>query len=274
MNNSTSSRKRNRILAAILLPVALLLSACEVKADWTINTDKSLDFTFFVDAPELAGFPDMENFCSGMQESFESTAQLKGATIEVKDLGGEGSPKCELTAKGISTEDAGSGFKFEGDKVTVTIEGNQFSDMTGQLGMLGGEIKFSMSFTFPGPVSEASVGEIDGNKVTINNVEDLAKGVTIVASMTSSVVGGGNLMWILLTIGGLVAVGGVVAVVLVNKKKAQAAQAQAAQAPAAYPMGAQPGYPAQPQQPMAPQQGFPPQPQQPMPPQQPYPPQG
>ncbi|WP_371177268.1 hypothetical protein ABYF34_02135 [Buchananella felis] len=273
MTNSTASRKRNRILAAILLPVALLLSACEVKADWTINTDKTLDFAFLVDAPELAGFPDMENFCPSMKESFESSAQLKGATVEVKDLSSEGSPKCEMTAKGISTEEAGSGFKFEDDKVTVTIEGNEFSDVSGQLGMLGGEIKFSMTFTFPGAVNESSVGEIDGNKVTITNIEDLSKGVTIVASMSPSASGGsssGNLMWILLGVGGLVVVGGVVAFLLLSKKK---------QAQPAHPMAAQPGYPAQTgypaqPQPTAPQQGYPTQPQQPMPPQQPYPPQG
>ncbi|WP_371177269.1 hypothetical protein ABYF34_02140 [Buchananella felis] len=305
MATGIKTRKRNRILAAVLLPVALLLSSCSIKMDIGLNVDKTVDIVYEVDLHEMYGIDgsnDPEAFCASMFE--ESSQSLPEGSFTMENVGTDTAPVCKLTAQNVPVDTAdGMGIVFEGDTVTVTIDGSTFNDpeMDQVEGFLN-QLDFSFTMTFPGKVSESTIGSIDGNKVTISKFEDFQQGGTIVASMIPSK--SDYLLWFLLVGGVLLVGGGVAAFFIMNNKKkaAAAALAQPYPVPNSYgpgqagPQGSQPQaahhfppqqaypvqqpYPAQPQQPVAPQQGYPAQqpypaqPQQPMPPQQPYPPQG
>jgi len=152
-------------------------------------------------------------------------------------------------------------------------------------------VKYSQTVTFPGKVTEADGGEVDGNKVTFNDmdsheVKGKDKAPKKTASQDSEGESGSTPMWVWALVGVLAVaiVGGTVTAVVMNQRKKNHSQfvPYAAPAPGYDPNQAlfsQPGQPVQ--QPYQPgyaepttqpyQQGWPVQPGQPIQPmQQPY----
>ena len=149
-------------------------------------------------------------------------------------------------------------------------------------------MKYSQTVTFPGKVTEADGGEVDGNKVTFNDmdsheVKGKDKAPKKTASQDSEGESGSTPMWVWALVGVLAVaiVGGTVTAVVMNQRKKNHSQfvPYAAPAPGYDPNQAlfsQPGQPVQ--QPYQPgyaepttqpyQQGWPVQPGQPTP--QPY----
>ena len=159
-------------------------------------------------------------------------------------------------------------FKENGDTRTCTIEGNDSIDNSdGKIKHKGDEyivttgsssdtsssppsdgVKYSQSVTFPGKVTEADGGKVEGNKVTFTD------------SMNHKVKGkDGSIpmwVWILVGVGVLAVVAGGVAAFVITRKKKNQAQASPYAAPGqgydpnqpfpAQP-GQQPGYGAAPQ---------------------------
>ncbi|MDO4791407.1 MAG: hypothetical protein Q3999_02870 [Buchananella hordeovulneris] len=251
MATSTKTRKRNRFLAAVLLPVALLLSACSIKMEVNVNTDQTVDLVYTMDMREMFGMgggsETPEQFCNGLLDSFLAEHNGTDGKLSVKNVGTESEPVCELTAKGVPTGVAdGMEFQFEGDTVTVLLNGSSMNDDPSMQGMEGFLDQIDLSFTiaFPGPVKEASVGEIDGNKVVISKMSDFQQDGKIVASMVPGA-GGGSLLWILLIVGAVLVVGGGVAFFVISNNKKKAAAAAAPAYPAAQDYGQGYGAPGQ-----------------------------
>ncbi|WP_314920080.1 LppM family (lipo)protein [Actinomyces oris] len=194
-------------------------------------------------------------------------------------------------------------FKENGDTRTCTIEGNDSIDNSdGQIKHKGDEyivttgsssdtsssppsdgVKYSQSVTFPGKVTEADGGKVEGNKVTFDNLDshkvkgkDKAPKKAAASSKQASTEeeedSGSTPVWVWVVVGviAVAIVGGVAAAVVMNQRKKNQPQFNPYAAPA---QGYDPnqalfGQPGQPvQQPYQPGQPTP-QPYQPV--QQPY----
>ncbi len=90
----------------------------------------------------------------------------------------------------------------------------------GQLDLLGSSIDVSLSFTFPGLVTSATVGDIKGNTVTVD-LADLASGtdITIVASAANQFYWKPWLMWGGIALAILVIVGGATALIVQDVRR-------------------------------------------------------
>lgn len=167
-----------RTSVAVTVLGLLLLSGCfKVDADFTVNSDETVDGTMIV-AVEQDFLDAMGELGGEDSEDLVNPEDLpEGAEVEEYDEGGyvgqkvtfEGVTLDEMMA-GMDGGDAaadewaltheGDEFVFEGT-FDMTSEGDDEIDMSAMLE--GAEI--SVSMTFPGEVTESN-GEVDGNTVT------------------------------------------------------------------------------------------------------------
>ena len=137
-------------------------------------------------------------------------------------------------------------FRNNGDSRTCTIEGSDnIKNSNGQITHTGDEyivkvgdstepssspqsdqVKLSQSVTFPGKVTEADGGEVNGNKVTFDNmdpheVKGKASSASAGSTQDSEGESGSIPMWVWVLVGVLavVIVGGIVAAVVMNQRK-------------------------------------------------------
>lgn len=221
-----------RLSLALALPGVLLLSACGVRADFTIHDNDTVDY----------GMTLWDDTGSGALTKDECTKKLAGtgtvpegtkATYTFTEY--EGFPACEIKVSGdslanfASTGKSGSITHADGS-YTLTIPKDVLSreaDIAPEAGIEG--LEMTISATFPGKVTEVSGnGTKDGNTATWKNVldepEDL-RAVAVEASDTTILSGASGR----LLVGGLlVLVVAAVGFVVVRKRKVLAAQAAAA----------------------------------------------
>ena len=218
------------------------------------------------------------------KETFDADeSDAKDVTVEFKDEGDTRS--CILQGTG-SVSDSSSSISHNGDEFTVTTP--DFNDQSSST-----TVNITQSVTFPGKVTEADEGTVDGTKVSFNDgdshqVKGKDKPTKSAAAGSSQGTaaeedGGSTPMWVWALVGVLAVaiVGGTVTAVVMNQRKKNHSQfvPYAAPAPGYDPNQAlfsQPGQPVQ--QPYQPgyaepttqpyQQGWPVQPGQPTP--QPY----
>ena len=213
------------------------------------------------------------------KETFDADeSNAKDVTVEFKDEGDTRS--CILQGSG-SVSDSSSSVSHSGDEFTVTTP--DFNDQSSST-----TVNITQSVTFPGKVTEADEGTVDGTKVSFNDgdshqVKGKDKAPKKTASQDSEGESGSTPMWVWALVGVLAVaiVGGTVTAVVMNQRKKNHSQfvPYAAPAPGYDPNQAlfsQPGQPVQ--QPYQPgyaepatqpyQQGWPVQPGQPTP--QPY----
>ena len=213
------------------------------------------------------------------KETFDADeSDAKDVTVEFKDEGDTRS--CILQGTG-SVSDSSSSISHNGDEFTVTTP--DFNDQSSST-----TVNITQSVTFPGKVTEADEGTVDGTKVSFNDgdshqVKGKDKAPKKTASQDSEGESGSTPMWVWALVGVLAVaiVGGTVTAVVMNQRKKNHSQfvPYAAPAPGYDPNQAlfsQPGQPVQ--QPYQPgyaepatqpyQQGWPVQPGQPTP--QPY----
>ena len=90
----------------------------------------------------------------------------------------------------------------------------------GQLELLGSSVDVELAFSFPGLVTSATAGDIDGNSVTID-LADLAQGsdITIVAGAAPETNWKPWLMWGGIGLAALVIVGGATALVVQDVRR-------------------------------------------------------
>ena len=156
-----------------------------------------------------------------------SEGDLKGITITANNLpldAFEGAWS-QLTAQLPLTGDAT--LVRTDDTYVVSIPAGKLADAlssagisAGQLSLLGSSVDVSLSFTFPGLVTSANVGEIQGNTVTLS-IADLASGedVTIVASAATEFYWKPWLMWGGIGLALLVIVGGATALIVQDVRR-------------------------------------------------------
>jgi hypothetical protein len=113
----------------------------------------------------------------------------------------------------------------EGDEFVVTIPASAGGG--GSLGSIGisadqiaQAIDFAAVFTFPGPVTEATRGEVEGKKVTLD-VEDLQAGgeITIRAGAKDAIAWGPIIQWGLIVLAVVVIVAGATAFILADRAR-------------------------------------------------------
>ena len=219
------------------------------------------------------------------KETFDADeSDAKDVTVEFKDEGDTRS--CILQGTG-SVSDSSSSISHNGDEFTVTTP--DFNDQSSST-----TFNITQSVTFPGEVTEADGGKVDGTKVSFNDgdshqVKGKDKPTKSAAAGSSQGTaaeedGGSTPMWVWALVGVLAVaiVGGTVTAVVMNQRKKNHSQfvPYAAPAPGYDPNQALFGQPSQPvQQSYQPgyaepttqpyqQQGWPVQPGQPTP--QPY----
>ena len=210
-----------RIGALAIIPVVLLLSACGLKYDITINSDDTVDFRGIVWGDQLS-----ESDCQDQQETFNNGG---GHEVTFTFTEYEGQPACDIAA----TDAPLSEFREtdEENGIVITHEGDLYilewklpNDGGASSGGTGG-ITATLTVTFPGEVTEATgnTKEIDGNTVTWT---DLTKETeTLRAEGKDS----SGLPWlpILLGVIALAVIAGIIILIIVlkNKKKQQAVAA-------------------------------------------------
>ena len=244
----------------------------EGSADFVINEDDTFTMKVVMTDNTNSGFLSESN-CDG--DSFYGSSLGGKATATFKDNGD--SQTCTIEG-GDSIDNGKSKITHEGDEYIVkTRDSSTSSPSVG--------VKYSQTVTFPGKVTEADGGEVDGNKVTFNDmdsheVKGKDKAPKKTASQDSEGESGSTPMWVWALVGVLAVaiVGGTVTAVVMNQRKKNHSQfvPYAAPAPGYDPNQAlfsQPGQPVQ--QPYQPgyaepttqpsQQGWPVQPGQPTP---------
>ena len=247
----------------------------EGSADFVINEDDTFTMKVVMTDNTNSGFLSESN-CDG--DSFYGSSLGGKATATFKDNGD--SQTCTIEG-GDSIDNGKSKITHEGDEYIVkTRDSSTSSPSVG--------VKYSQTVTFPGKVTEADGGEVDGNKVTFNDmdsheVKGKDKAPKKTASQDSEGESGSTPMWVWALVGVLAVaiVGGTVTAVVMNQRKKNHSQFVPYAAPAPgydtnQALFSQPGQPVQ--QPYQPgyaepatqpyQQGWPVQPGQPTP--QPY----
>ena len=217
----------------------------EGSADLVINEDDTFTMKVVMTDNTSSGFLSESN-CDG--DSFYGSSLGGKATATFKDNGD--SQTCTIEG-GDSIDNGKSKITHKGDEYIVkTRDSSTSSPSVG--------VKYSQTVTFPGKVTEADGGEVDGNKVTFNDmdsheVKGKDKAPKKTASQDSEGESGSTPMWVWALVGVLAVaiVGGTVTAVVMNQRKKNHSQfvPYAAPAPGYDPNQAlfsQPGQPGQP----------------------------
>lgn len=153
-----------------------------------------------------------------------SDGELEGVEITLTDLPlDEFNAAAEQTASGIggaaTLEEVDDQFILE----IVSPEEVNLDDLgitEAQLGLFESSVDISIVYTFPGLVDEATVGEIEGNTVTLG-LADLASGqdIRIVAGASDQFNWGPLLQWGGIALAFLLVVGGAAALIVQDRRK-------------------------------------------------------
>ncbi|MFV0252141.1 MAG: LppM family (lipo)protein [Beutenbergiaceae bacterium] len=264
------SATRRRTAALLLAPVLLVaLSSCmRLTADYTINGEDEIDIAMDIGV-EKAIVEDSGQTISGDDICADpGSMDMPGLELEPYDDGTYAG--CRFTGtiptSVINAGDSGTSITLADDVWTFQMGSTGEDDV--DMNMLS---DFAISVTFPGEVlSNNGSSTVEGTTVRWTDAADLYSSEGLQATGAASGGAGGSFPWLIIGIVGLLVVGGgVIAAVLLGRRKTPAAPGYAQQGYAqGYGQPQQPGY-GQPQQPPA-QPGYG-QPQQPGygPPQQP-----
>lgn len=243
--------RRHRLPAgAIAILVAVVLSGCvRVSVDTTVHEDDtySQEIVAAVDPQALEqaaaqggmALPDdvlgdvtsQEGFAALLDDYPEQVTvteyrqgDLEGVAVSVDRL-----PLSEFeAAAGTATEGLGASttLRREGDTFVVTLTRDDSLDEdplagTGVgPGVLEGAIDFEIVYRFPGQVSEASAGEVNGNTVTLGLSDVLeSDDIRIVAGADPSINWGPLLQWGGIALAFAVIIGGAALLVLQDRRK-------------------------------------------------------
>jgi hypothetical protein len=160
-------------------------------------------------------------------EEFNTTTSVLSDAAKGEEGDGAGGSQEEALAaiSGALGGIADAKVAREGDEFVVTIPASAGGG--GSLGNIGVSadqvakaIDFAAVFTFPGPVTEATRGEVEGKKVTLD-VEDLQAGgeITIRAGAKDAIAWGPIIQWGLIALAVVVIVAGATAFILADRAR-------------------------------------------------------
>lgn len=163
--------------------------------------------------------------------------EFNATTSVLSDLAAGETPAGEAGSEGGSAEEAlrgissalggiaGASAEREGDEFVVTIpasagEGADLAGIGVSADQIAAAIDFAAVFTFPGPVTEATRGEVEGKRVTLD-VKDLQAGGEIVirAGAKDAIAWGPIIQWGLIVFAAVVIVAGATAFILADRAR-------------------------------------------------------
>lgn len=150
--------------------------------------------------------------------------ELQGVEITLTDLPlEEFNTAAQQTASGVG---GAATLNRVDDQFILEVETPDGTDLDSlgitesQLGLLGSSVDISVSYTFPGLVEEATVGEIEGNTVTLGLADMLGgEGARIVAGATDEMDWGPVLRWGGIALALILVVGGAIALIVQDRRK-------------------------------------------------------
>ncbi|MGC4175244.1 LppM family (lipo)protein [Demequina sp.] len=239
-------------LAALGVVAVVALAGCvRITSDTQVHADDTFSQTAIIATTERARqqLGTMANFDLGdLMGSIKSSEQYLAIAaeypgqIEVEDFADGDLSGVQITATDLPLE------AFEGtfaqftaqlpftakatlvhteDTYVVSIPSGALGDLlseqgvnAGQLELLGSSVDIRLMFSFPGLVTSATAGEIDGKSVTLN-LADLATGedITIVAGAAEEMNWKPWLMWGGIGLAALVIIGGATALVVQDVRR-------------------------------------------------------
>lgn len=221
-----------------------------VTQDLLLAVNPSLLSQVGVDASEFSAAALLSRLPEGAQDRVTiadyKDGDLVGVTVHAEDLSleefntttsvigdaargdSEASGGAEQALQGISGALGGiadAKIAREGDEFVVTIPASAGGGTSlGTIGVtpqqIAQAIDFAAVFTFPGPVTEATRGEVEGKKVTLD-VTDLQAGgeITIRAGAKDAIAWGPIIQWGLIVLAVVVIVAGATAFILADRAR-------------------------------------------------------
>jgi len=165
---STPSRSR-RLGVALLTPLVLLLSACGAQISFTIHDDDTFELTMLVWDDTGSGTLTKDTCTESAMGGSSGFPSGTKPTYTFTDHNGD--PACRISARGIPVSE----FSGSNNSMSITHNDRKF-DVTVPSGDASAKALYddsdsSYSVTFPGKVTDADGGKVEGNKVTFADFE-------------------------------------------------------------------------------------------------------
>lgn len=154
---------------------------------------------------------------------------LKGVHVVAKDLTIE-EYNAAAAGGGALTGGLGTAItaKRDGDSWIVTIPADESRDVSqirgaSSIGLIADSIDFAITFQFPGPVTSATAGQVDGKRVVLG-LEDILtpQEISIKASAKDEIAWAPILRWVGIGAVALVIVGGATALIVQDRRRRSA----------------------------------------------------
>lgn len=236
----------SKILAVLLLPLALLLTACELAIDVAVDENEQVDLAMTIELPQ-----DLLDMAGGDITCDDLASEIAGEDedVVIEDQSGDSGMRCLVKSKEPESFEKASGdtmqFAKEGDDYVVKVLADEeAASIESDMAELGVEPSLKLSFTFPGEVKsvqtdlDESEYTIDGNKVEFATFKVFAAETVITAAATAPQADAGadagttagdgasagqsnTTMWVIIVIVAIVIIAGVVYAVMRSKKQQQ-----------------------------------------------------
>ncbi len=179
-------------------------------------------FEMLTDSDEFAALE--EKYPGKVDVAEYDDGELRGVELTLSDLPiEEFDNTAEQTASGVG---GNATLERVGDQYIIEMASPETGDLDSlgitesQLALLASSIDVRISYTFPGLVEEATVGEIDGHTVTLD-ITDLTAGqdIRIVAGAVDAFDWGPLLRWGGIALALILVVGGALALIIQDRRK-------------------------------------------------------
>ncbi len=166
--------KGKRLLALMLLPLALLLSGCQADTQMQIYENDTYSFSTHLTQPRTAQDIKCKDQIPGIED------YIKTAQVAIKDKSTDQVSDCTITVKAQHISQAKKPFvtiKHIGDSYVVKLSPVQSLDF-----LDAQTDQFRLAITFPGPVLKTdsySGAKAEGNTVTWTTPQALVKGFEV-----------------------------------------------------------------------------------------------
>ncbi|MCF2706097.1 hypothetical protein I6E29_02290 [Arcanobacterium haemolyticum] len=177
--STRTTRMRKGLIVALLLPLALLLSACKFANTIEVKADGGMTYT--LDVVDTDGImPSGSMTCDQLMSEFDSELDFgSNLTTNIEDISEDGKLGCRAT---MSTDDAVDGEVLvdNGDSFTLNVT----QDATGSISdddlEMIGAIDFTFTVVMPGKITEATNGgQIEGNAATYSDIKQFSQGFSV-----------------------------------------------------------------------------------------------
>ena len=166
-------KTRQRAIAALLIPAALLLASCKSINTMEITDDGGAIFTMDIvfDPGQMA---QAGMSCADLESEMASTDPLDGGSVEVTEI----TDGCRVVSSlGYAVD--GSTLIDNGDSYTVVLEGDDTGVSPDDLSQMGA-FEFSFAIVMPGEIVDYTPGgTVSGTTVTYTDINVLSSGIEV-----------------------------------------------------------------------------------------------